>query len=428
MAQRNNHGTCTAGHRSITWGEFQQPMKLAYRFLTMMADAQREKGTHVQEAGYGHGRYGKLTIMNMPALFGSIGNLAWKTQKLLTKIAWDPASVKEILPEVGGVKRPQAVYRKSAMRDHGKAVKFMVDWVEVQAPALLIAPALAIAVQQQNKPKIVHSGHYVMRELLRRDVEGATNASAAILQSILKSGLILEGGEPKQCCGFLDSGRNLRCPQVASWKSAIVGSNLVYCSEACQAGGDDWLEETLILAAEEANETAKIEFRKPAVMYDYSIISKEAQSASSATGNSEENKLDPHNVKRVRNNNVYKAWSKGVDTYILFPMATVWRQTDYGVFFTTLADIISDVVVVHGLAPDVNQKNKKKQEKKLQFPDPNLQNRDYSNLFISLRLLDMVLRPKYDYFTTINTKIWSLEREQWEARWPTSQQNCNKRT
>ena len=40
MQMRNNHGRCTAGHRDITWGEYHQPNRLAYRYLSLIADAQ----------------------------------------------------------------------------------------------------------------------------------------------------------------------------------------------------------------------------------------------------------------------------------------------------------------------------------------------------------------------------------------------------
>ena len=115
--------------------------------MALLAEAQKESITGIQEAGYGHGRWDKPSVINMPALPRAIGNLTWKfSHHRLSKIARDPATIKKMQPEMNrGTKRPQAIYRKTAARSHGKAVKLIVDVVEVQAPAMHIASAIAIA-------------------------------------------------------------------------------------------------------------------------------------------------------------------------------------------------------------------------------------------------------------------------------------------
>ena len=99
---------------------------------------------------------------------------------------------------------------------------------------------------------------------------------------------------------------------MAFLKSTIVGSEMVYCSDACQAAGDDWQEEAMIAAGEEANEAVNIEFCKSEAMYDYDTIRKEAKLSSDSAGSAEDNKINPHSFKPIRNDSVYKSYIRGI--------------------------------------------------------------------------------------------------------------------
>jgi len=405
MQMRNNHGKYTAGHRAIMWGDYHNPQRLSYRFLALMAEAQKEKLTHVQEAAYGMGSYAKPHVVNMPALPKAIGSLTWRQRRDRNIIAWRQDKARAIKPEIPGAKRPQAMFRKSATARHGRSIKLLVDCVEVQAPALHIASSLSMIVQQCNIPMNTPAGQHIMRKILRKDDGEAAKASDAMFQAVLRARLSEMGKEPTRCNGFTDSEEKIPCPHLACRKSSIVGSDKAYCSATCQVTGDDREEAEMNAKAQKENRKATITYCAPESLYDNDTLGEKISPPGINPDGIDAHKVDPVSFNRVRPDSVYKAYIRGVESYILFPQAAIWRESQFGTFLTSLADIIVEVVDQHGFAKNANRNARDKSNGKMRFDEAELQKHRYSNIFSTLLHLKLVVKPGYEYFNMVNTKI-----------------------
>jgi hypothetical protein len=360
------------------------------------------------------GNYDRPHVINMPALPKGIGSLIWRKRKDRNVILWRQDKAKKIKPEATGAKRPQAILRKPATARHGLSIKLLVDCVEVQAPALHIASSLSMIVQLDNIPMNTPAGHHIMREILRKDDGEAAKASDAMFQAVLRARLSEMGKEPIRCNGLIDDDEKNPCPHLACRKSSIAGSENAYCSATCQVAGDDREEAELHAKAQNENRKATITYCASESLYDNDTLGEKISppginpdgiDAHKADASLSLKQADPVSCNRIRPDSVYKAYIRGVESYILFPQAAIWREPQFSTFLTSLADVIVEVVDQHGYAKNSNRNAKNKDKGKMRFEGEELQKHMYSNIFSTLLHLKLVVKPSYEYFNLINTKI-----------------------
>ena len=123
---------------------------------------------------------------------------------------------------------------------------------------------------------------------------------------------------------------------------------MVLCSQLCQASSDEWEEGTFVAT----EECPKLKFCRVEAIHDFQKLKECAEN--NMGGGSSANKLGNPVGHRMRQDSVYKACVKGLETIFLFPISTILRQPDYATFLTSLADIITDAVGKYSLAAPLN--------------------------------------------------------------------------